>query len=158
MGFGKLDCQISDCRKSQSMSFSVFLVTYCICKMRAQVTTHMVCHDVIEQCLIKMFQDVTSQRNFKKTVTAKSQLTLSNTNSISRTTKFMTIKCYSYRNTVAYLHRESKKHQSLGHNFAILLSDFQNFLTSRFRSKYATNSCLNIPPRFKHVATLPCEI
>jgi len=23
--------------------------------MRAQVTTHMVCHDVIEQCLIKMF-------------------------------------------------------------------------------------------------------
>ena len=25
-------------------------------------------------------------------------------------------------------------------------------------SKFATNSCLNIPPRLKHVATLPCEI
>ena len=32
------------------------------------------------------------------------------------------------------------------------------FFTSRMGSKFATNSCLNIPPRFKHVATLPCEI
>jgi len=50
------------------------------------------------------------------------------------------------------LHRESKKqrHQTL--------ADFQNFFTSELGSKFATNSCLNIPPRFKHVATLPCEI
>ena len=40
----------------------------------------------------------------------------------------------------------------------LLLSDFQNFFTSRLGSKFATNSCLNIPPRFKHVTTLPCEI
>ena len=39
-----------------------------------------------------------------------------------------------------------------------LLSDFQNFFTSRLGSKFAINTCLNIPPRFKHVATLPCEI
>ena len=39
----------------------------------------------------------------EKTVTAKSLLTLSNTNNITRTTKFMTVKSYSYRNTVAYL-------------------------------------------------------
>ena len=38
------------------------------------------------------------------------------------------------------------------------LADFQNFFTSELGSKFATNSCLNIPPRFKHVATLPCEI
>jgi len=39
-----------------------------------------------------------------------------------------------------------------------LLSDFQSFFTSGLSSKFATNSCLNIPPRLKHVATLPCEI
>ena len=39
-----------------------------------------------------------------------------------------------------------------------LLSDFQIFFSSRLGSKFATNSCSNIPPRFKHVATLPCEI
>jgi len=39
-----------------------------------------------------------------------------------------------------------------------LLSDFQNFFTSRLGSKFAINSCLNIPPRVKHVATLPDEI
>jgi len=33
----------------------------------------------------------------------------------------------------------------------------KNF-TSRLGSKFATNSCLNIPPHFKHVAKLPCEI
>ena len=32
---------------------------------------------------------------------------------------------------------------------------FWKFFTSRLSSKFATNSCLNIPPRFKHVATLP---
>jgi len=39
-----------------------------------------------------------------------------------------------------------------------LLSDFQNFFTSRLGNKFATNSFLNIPPCFKRVATLPCEI
>jgi len=37
-------------------------------------------------------------------------------------------------------------------------SDFQFFFTSGLGSKFATNSRLNIPPRFKHVATLLCEI
>jgi len=35
---------------------------------------------------------------------------------------------------------------------------FSNFFTSGLSSKFATNPCLNIPPRLKHVATLPCEI
>ena len=46
------------------------------------------------------------------------------------------------------------RHQTLGHNYPI----FKIFFTSRLSSKFATNSCLNIPPCFKHVATLPCEI
>jgi len=58
------------------------------------------------------------------------------------------------------LHRESKKtrHQTLGHNFTNFYPIFQDFFTCRLGSKFATNSCLNIPPRFKRVATLPCEI
>ena len=58
------------------------------------------------------------------------------------------------------LHRESKKtrHQTLGHNFANYYPIFKIFFTSRLGSKFATNSCLNIPPRVKHVATLPREI
>ena len=39
-----------------------------------------------------------------------------------------------------------------------MLIDFQIFLTVRLSSKFATNSCLNIPPRLERVATLPCEI
>ena len=35
---------------------------------------------------------------------------------------------------------------------------FSNFFTAGLSSKFATNLCLNIPPRIKHVATLPCEI
>jgi len=35
---------------------------------------------------------------------------------------------------------------------------FSNFFTDGLSSKFATNSCLNIPPRLKHVATLPYEI
>jgi len=34
----------------------------------------------------------------------------------------------------------------------------QKIFTSVLGSKFATNSCSNIPPRFKHVAILPCEI
>jgi len=57
------------------------------------------------------------------------------------------------------LHRESKnKTPNSWPQLHQLLSDFQIFFTSRLGSKFATNSCLNIPPRFKHVATLPCEI
>jgi len=39
-----------------------------------------------------------------------------------------------------------------------ILSDFQNFFQWPTRHKFATNSCLNIPSRFKRVAILPCEI
>jgi len=37
---------------------------------------------------------------------------------------------------------------------------FSKFFTNRLGSKFATNCCLNIPPRVKHVATLGlhCEI
>jgi len=49
------------------------------------------------------------------------------------------------------------RHQTLDHNFTNYYPIFKNFFTSRLGSKFATNSCLNIPPRFKHVATLPCE-
>ena len=38
-----------------------------------------------------------------------------------------------------------------------MLTDFQNSFTGRLTGKFATN-CLNIPPRLKYVATLPCEI
>jgi len=59
------------------------------------------------------------------------------------------------------LHRESKKQdtQLLAiTSLTITITDFQNVFTSRLGSKFATNLCLNILPRFKHVATLPCEI
>jgi len=41
----------------------------------------------------------------------------------------------------------------------MMLTDFQNFFTDRFTSKYATKSSLGltIPPHLKHVAELPCE-
>ena len=38
------------------------------------------------------------------------------------------------------------------------INRFSNFFTDGLRSKFATNSCLNIPPCLKRVATLPCEI
>jgi len=58
------------------------------------------------------------------------------------------------------LHRESKKtrHQTLSHNFTNYYPIFKIFFTKRLCSKFATNSYLNISPRLKHVATLPCEI
>ena len=58
------------------------------------------------------------------------------------------------------LHCESKKtiHETLGHNFTNYCPIFKIFFTSRLGSKFATNSCLNMSPRFKHVATLPCEV
>ena len=42
------------------------------------------------------------------------------------------------------------RHQTLGHNFTDYYPIF-NFFTIRLGSKFATNSCLNIPPCFKHV-------
>ena len=39
-----------------------------------------------------------------------------------------------------------------------MLTDFQNFFTSRLIHKFATNSYLNIPTHLKHVTTQPCEI
>ena len=50
---------------------------------------------------------------------------------------------------------ESKKarHQTLSHNFTNYYPIF-NFFTSGLGSKFATNSRLNIPSRFKHVARL----
>jgi len=57
-----------------------------------------------------------------------------------------------------HIHRESKKQDTQLLAITSLLSDFQNFFTIRLGSKFATNSCSNIPSRFKHVATLPCEI
>ena len=38
------------------------------------------------------------------------------------------------------------------------INHFHTFFTDGLSSKYATNSSLNIPPRFKNVAILPCEI
>jgi len=38
-----------------------------------------------------------------------------------------------------------------------MLTDFQNFFTDRFSSKYATKSSFTIPPHLKGVAELPCE-
>ena len=40
----------------------------------------------------------------------------------------------------------------------LIIIRFSNFFTLGLYSKFATNSCLNIPPRFKHIATLPSEI
>ena len=38
-----------------------------------------------------------------------------------------------------------------------MLTDFQNFFTIRYTSKYPTKSSLTIPPHLKRVAELPCE-
>ena len=58
-----------------------------------------------------------------------------------------------------YLHRESKKQDTkLLAITSPTIIRFSNFYTSGLGSKFATNSYLNVPPRFKHVATLPCEI
>jgi len=50
------------------------------------------------------------------------------------------------------------RHQTLGHNFTNYNPIFKIFFASGPGSKFATNLFLNIPPHFKHVATLPCEI
>jgi len=54
--------------------------------------------------------------------------------------------------------QKNTRRQTLGHNFTNYYPIFKMFFISGLGSKFATNSCLNIPSRFKHVATLPCEI
>jgi len=39
-----------------------------------------------------------------------------------------------------------------------MLTDFQNSFADRLSVKFATKSCLIIPPHLKYVAALPCEI
>jgi len=39
-----------------------------------------------------------------------------------------------------------------------MLTDFRNSFSVRLTGKFAANSCLNIPPHLKYVATLPCKI
>jgi len=57
------------------------------------------------------------------------------------------------------MHRESKKQDTkLLALTSLTIIQFSKFFTSRLGGKFATNLCLNIPPRFKHVATLPSEI
>jgi len=73
-----------------------------------------------------------------------------------------------------YIHCESKKQDTIllsvtspmlvGIEFNAplelrqILTDFQNSFTVRLCGKFVTKPYLNIPPRLKHVATLPCEI
>jgi len=71
--------------------------------------------------------------------------------------------CVNIHLWIRHIHRESKKQdtketQRPQLHQLLLLSDFQNFFTSGLSSKFATNWCLNIPPRLKYVATLPCKI
>jgi len=49
------------------------------------------------------------------------------------------------------LHRESKNDTKLLSITSRSINRFSNFFTIGFSSKLATNSCLNFPPRFKHV-------
>ena len=39
-----------------------------------------------------------------------------------------------------------------------ILIDFQNSFTARLSTKFATKWSLHIPPHFKDIAALPCEI
>jgi len=60
---------------------------------------------------------------------------------------------------VLIIHRESKKQDTkLLAITSLTIIRFSKFFTSRLGNKFATNSFLNIPPCFKRVATLPCEM
>ena len=65
--------------------------------------------------------------------------------------------CSGCLNPVTTPRVKKKRHQTLSHNFTDYYPIFKIFSLSD-SSKFATNSCLNIRPHFKHVATLPCEI
>ena len=59
----------------------------------------------------------------------------------------------------ASLHRESKKQDTkLLAITSLNINRFSKFFSSRLGSKFGTNACLNIPPGFTYVATLPCAI
>ena len=58
-----------------------------------------------------------------------------------------------------YIHCESKKqHTKLLPITSPNINRFSNFLHDGLGSKFAPNSCINLPPPLKHVAILPCEI
>jgi len=63
--------------------------------------------------------------------------------------------CHSSDNTTRWV--KKIRHQTFGRNFTNYYP-IKKIFSSQLGSKFATNSCLNISPRFKHVATLPCEI
>ena len=57
------------------------------------------------------------------------------------------------------LHCESKKQDTTFLPITSpIVNPISNFFADRLRGKLATNSCLNVPPPLKYVATLPCEI
>jgi len=56
---------------------------------------------------------------------------------------------------VNYTVSQKTRHQTLGHNFTNYYPILKKNFTGGLGIKFATNSYLNIPPRFKHVATLP---
>ena len=67
---------------------------------------------------------------------------------------------YTSANTATVLlHCESiKQDTKLLSITSPILTDFQTFFTDGLGSKFATNSCLNIPLCLKRAATLHCEI
>jgi len=54
--------------------------------------------------------------------------------------------------------QKKQRHQTFAHNYTKYEPIFKTFFTDGLGGKFATKSCLNIPPRLKYVATLPCEI
>jgi len=80
---------------------------------------------------------------------------------LSRDTECWSDLCEELRSTalIGKLHRESKKQDTkLLAITSLNIIRFSKFFTTRLGSKFATNSCSIIAPRFKHVAILPCKI
>ena len=77
---------------------------------------------------------------------------------LSLTWQFVSITSWALRffEHTPWVKKQDTKLLAITSQTIIRFSNF--FFTSQLGSKFATNSCLNIPPRFKHVATLPCEI
>ena len=63
-----------------------------------------------------------------------------------------------FLNYLLYTVSQKKQYTKLLATTSLTIIRFLFFFTGRLGSKFANNFCLNIPPRFKHVATLPCEI
>jgi len=64
---------------------------------------------------------------------------------------------YTFPTRQIYTVSQKTRHQTLAQNFTKYEPIIKTFFTDGLCSKLATNSCLNIPPRLQHVATLPCE-